>query len=96
MKILHIPTGQICYWTPDTYQVFPYIVDKKNLLLLNDSLRKYITRIDITPEEFETLINCIDLRVFVSGISDKRLYPNDRINRNDKKLFSFTEFTLIE
>ena len=96
MKILHIPTGQICYWTPDTPKIFPYIIDKKNLLLLTESLRQYITRIDITPEEFEDLINHEDLRIFVSGISDKRLYPNDQRNKNDKELFSFNEFTLIE
>ena len=96
MKILHIPTGQICYWTPDTIKVFPYIADKKMLLLLNNSLREYITRIDITPEEFKDLITHTDLRVFVSGISDRRLYPNDPINKKDKELFYFNEFTLIE
>ena len=95
MKILHIPTGQICYWTPDTPKVFPHIADSKNLLL-NSSLRQYITRIDITPEEFEVLINHKGLRIFVSGISDKRLYPNDLKNKEDRKLFSFNEFTLIE
>ena len=92
MKILHIPTGQICYWKFDTEQLFPWITNNLQYF----SQFNYQFNINITKKQFNILIKEPGLRVFIDNIHNLVLYPNDPDHKNDTDKISFNEFTLIE
>ena len=92
MKILHIPTGQICYWKFDTEELFPWITNNLQYF----KLFKDQFNINITKKQFNILIKEINLRIFINNIYNFVLYPNDPDHKNDTDKISFDEFTLIE
>ena len=90
MKILHIPTGQICYWTFETQALY-------NCIVTGEHIKKYAfpqqdpRKIEISSAEFDRLckqhklVICINDETFINN------YMSDT-----QKSLDLLEFTLIE
>ncbi len=87
MKILHIPTGQICYWTFEDELYYNCIVTKDALRKNND-----IRKLEISSAEFDRLCNQFKLVICINH----ETFINNYLSHTQYKSLDLLEFTLIE
>ncbi len=87
MKILHIPTGQICYWSFENESCYNCIITKKSLK--NLPTHKDPRKIEISSVEFDILCKQSRLVIYINN----EIFIN---NYYKYKSLDLLEFTLIE